>query len=141
MFQLLSTFNMETRDLVLGAKAIGNQSGLKTISAKHLMLASECLHCLIRLLPHVRRRLEQELPADKQKILASNFDALVSDCDQHRLKIYEKVQEIMKDRLNTHVTKWMQNNWDDDRVTVPSAATWTTLAAPFTYGAGVRLPT
>lgn len=126
VLQLLSLFNADTRDLVLGARAIGGKSGLKTISVKHLMLASECLNCVVHIVPLLRQKLEGELQ-EKQRSFLSNFDTLASDCEQHKYRIYEKVQDIMKDRLIAHSTAWMKHNWDDDRVTVPSAAMYALL--------------
>jgi hypothetical protein len=103
------------RELVLGAKA-KTTANLKTITAKHLLLSSECLNCLIYFIPILKDWIQNKLQT-RQYSLLNSFDNFLKDCIDHKNKIYDKIIEIMTTRLEITSKSFIDINWDsvDDK--------------------------
>jgi vacuolar protein sorting-associated protein 54 len=69
--------------------------GLKTITAKHLALASESLRLAMSLTLCFQSRLEPLL-ASSQRTLLAGFNAISADLEQHRCDIVTKLVAIME---------------------------------------------
>ena len=109
---LLLLFNTRTRQLILGAGAM-RLAGLKTITAKHLALSSQCLSVVLLIIPQILGVLRKHLPV-KQQTLLSSFDAVVKDYEQHRKEIFAKLVSIMEDIFKRHLSAFKQ--WDEEPV-------------------------
>lgn len=99
VIELLQLFNSRTCQLVLGAGA-RQLMKLKTITAKHLALASQCLGLVIKLIPNLRVHLAAHLPS-KHHVLLADLDRVMQDYTNHRAEIFAKFVVIMKERLQT----------------------------------------
>eukprot|EP00123_Amoebidium_parasiticum_P014515 comp22532_c0_seq1/m.34211 comp22532_c0_seq1/g.34211 ORF comp22532_c0_seq1/g.34211 comp22532_c0_seq1/m.34211 type:complete len:943 (-) comp22532_c0_seq1:581-3409(-) len=100
MMELLQLFNSRVYQLILGAGAL-EVAGLKTITAKHLALASQCLSVIQLQLPHLKAALAATLPP-KQHLLLADFERIAQDYSAHQSQIVAKIVEIMEgvfDRL------------------------------------------
>ncbi len=64
--------------MIVGGAAV-QTAVLKSITAKHLALAGQCLGFVIVLMPFIRQAVEQALP-EKQKMLAADFDKVMQVC-------------------------------------------------------------
>lgn len=73
---MLQVFNSRTCQLVLGAGAM-QVSGLRSITAKHLALSSQCLSAYIALHPLLKPLLTATLPAPRLGLLLPEFDRLL----------------------------------------------------------------
>ncbi|KAJ3679899.1 hypothetical protein LUZ60_016177 [Juncus effusus] len=96
--EILKLFNTRTCQLVLGAGAM-QVSGLKSISSKHLALASQIITFIFAIIPDVRRVLFMKIPETCKPLLASEFDRVAQDYKIHRDEIQSKLVQIMRDRL------------------------------------------
>jgi len=97
VIEILQLFNSRTCQLVLGAGA-RQLMKMKTITARHLALASQCLGLVIRLIPHLRVHLAAHLPP-KHHVLLADLDRILQDFTNHRSEIFAKFVVIMKERL------------------------------------------
>ena len=113
------------RELVLGAKAMST-AGLKTITAKHLLLSSECLNCLIYFIPILKEWIKHKLQS-KQFSLLNSFDIFLKDCIDHKNKIYDKIIEIMTTRLEITSKMFLENKWNEIDEKSPSSIIVNTL--------------
>jgi vacuolar protein sorting-associated protein 54 len=86
-------FESRTRQLVLFAGALHSSARLRTITAKHLGLASQSLNLVASLLPHVRAALSDAL-AGKEALL-EEVDAVARDYADHHRKILAKFSTII----------------------------------------------
>eukprot|EP00658_Telonema_sp_P-2_P006064 TRINITY_DN12303_c0_g1_i3.p1 TRINITY_DN12303_c0_g1~~TRINITY_DN12303_c0_g1_i3.p1 ORF type:complete len:246 (-),score=69.93 TRINITY_DN12303_c0_g1_i3:98-835(-) len=96
--ELLKTYNSKTCQLVLGAGAM-KLAGLKSITARHLVLASQCLSVTLCSIPPVRAHLGNYMPARYEPLLVE-LDRIAKDYVEHRSEIYTKIVQIMKDRID-----------------------------------------
>lgn len=95
LVDVLRTFNKQTYRLILKAGA-RETVGLRTITAKHLALASQALSAVQYLIPCLRSRF-QTLLSEQQQILLDDFDVVASDLSSHRQDIFAKIVSIMDD--------------------------------------------
>ncbi|GMI06591.1 hypothetical protein TrLO_g3171 [Triparma laevis f. longispina] len=110
--ELLRLFNSRTTQLVLGAGAIHSAAKLKSINAKHLALASQCLGLVSSLLPHIRAALMAQLPR-KQHMLLSDLDKIKQDINEHGEKILAKFVSIVASIVESSLApSIMQTNFD-----------------------------
>lgn len=72
---------------------------LKTITAKHLAVTSQCLGALLATLPLVRRALAHWLPG-KQAHLLSTLDVVARDLEEHRREIFAKLVGMLSDLID-----------------------------------------
>ncbi|CAH0490674.1 unnamed protein product [Peronospora farinosa] len=94
MFRL---FNSRTTQLVLGAGAM-QIARLRSISARHLALASQSLELSMTLIPHIKAALAAHF-TDRQKLLLEEFDRVLRDYAEHNEKIYSKFTGIVEDQI------------------------------------------
>eukprot|EP01080_Neovahlkampfia_damariscottae_P012152 gene12152-5642_t len=125
IIKFLNTYNYQMRELVLGAKAMST-AGLKTITAKHLLLSSECLNCLIYFIPILKEWIKDKLQS-KQYSLLNSLDMFLKDCIDHKNKIYDKIIEIMTTRLEITSKMFVDNNWNEIDEKSPSSIIVNTL--------------
>ncbi|CAI5999312.1 unnamed protein product [Closterium sp. NIES-65] len=99
---LLKLFNSRTCQLVLGAGAM-QVSGLKTITAKHLALSSQCISLVYALIPDLRRILSAFIPDARRGLVITHLDRVAQDYRVHRDEIHSKLVAIMRERLLVHL--------------------------------------
>jgi vacuolar protein sorting-associated protein 54 len=109
---LFRLFDSRTRQLVLGAQAIqSTRLGLKSISAKHLALASQSVGLAKALLPHIRTAFLAQLPP-KQHLMLVEFDRLSHELSEHHGQIVSKFVSIVSDMSDSLLIKLKAINWD-----------------------------
>ncbi|GLU17466.1 hypothetical protein SLE2022_338320 [Rubroshorea leprosula] len=100
--EILKFFNTRTCQLVLGAGAM-QVSGLKSITSKHLALASQVISFTYAIIPDIRRTLFLKVPEPRKALLLSEFDRVAQDYKVHRDEIHTKLVQIMRERLLVHL--------------------------------------
>eukprot|EP00250_Pteridium_aquilinum_P007466 c17176_g1_i1 orf=398-3802(+) len=121
--ELFKLFNGRTCQLVLGAGAM-QISGLKSITAKHLALASQSISFFHALIPDLKRLLAVHIPDTRKLLLFTEIDHVAQDYKVHKDEIHLKLVQIMKERLMAHLRTLPQiaETWvkSDDQDTQPS---------------------
>ncbi|KAM3392683.1 hypothetical protein ACQJBY_013698 [Aegilops geniculata] len=121
--EILKHFNTRTCQLVLGAGAM-QVSGLKSITSKHLALASQIISFIHSLIPDIRRVLFLKIPEARKHLLMSELDRVTQDYKVHRDEIHTKLVQIMRERLLANLRKLPQivESWNgpDDNDSQPS---------------------
>ncbi|ONM18830.1 Vacuolar protein sorting-associated protein 54 chloroplastic [Zea mays] len=105
--EILKLFNTRTCQLVLGAGAM-QVSGLKSITSKHLALASQIISFMHSLIPDIRRVLFLKIPEARKHLLMSELDRVAQDYKIHRDEIHNKLVQIMRERLLANLRKLPQ---------------------------------
>ncbi|XP_062185218.1 vacuolar protein sorting-associated protein 54, chloroplastic-like [Phragmites australis] len=105
--EILKLFNTRTCQLVLGAGAM-QVSGLKSITSKHLALASQIISFIYSLIPDIRRVLFLKITEARKHLLMSELDRVTQDYKIHRDEIHSKLVQIMKERLLANLRKLPQ---------------------------------
>ncbi|KAM1752805.1 hypothetical protein ACFX11_010738 [Malus domestica] len=117
--EILKFFNTRTCQLVLGAGAM-QVSGLKSITSKHLALASQVISFTYAIIPEfyfdhrvitlfipflqeIRQILFQKVPETRKALLLSEIDRVAQDYKVHRDEIHTKLVQIMRERLLVHL--------------------------------------
>ncbi|KAK1266372.1 hypothetical protein QJS04_geneDACA000203 [Acorus gramineus] len=100
--EILKLFNTRTCQLVLGAGAM-QVSGLKSITSKHLALASQVISFIYAIIPDIRHIIFQKLPDSRKALLQSEIDRVAQDFRIHRDEIHSKLVQIMRERLLAHI--------------------------------------
>ncbi|CAK9321316.1 unnamed protein product [Citrullus colocynthis] len=100
--EILKFFNTRTCQLVLGAGAM-QVSGLKSITSKHLALASQVISFTFAIIPEIRRILFLKVPEARKTLLLSEIDRVAQDFKVHRDEIHTKLVQIMRERLLVHL--------------------------------------
>lgn len=103
LFNVLQLYNSKTYHLVYsaGAKQV---AGLKTITARSLVVSQRSLKLIILILPAIHRHFGQLLPDDKR---LRRFDEIKASYEEHAAKIPERVREIqVKDVIDLELKKW-----------------------------------
>ncbi|KAG8657465.1 vacuolar protein sorting-associated protein 54, chloroplastic [Manihot esculenta] len=100
--EILKFFNTRTCQLVLGAGAM-QVSGLKSITSKHLALASQVISFTYAIIPEIRRVLFLKVPEIRKPLLLSEMDRVAQDYKVHRDEIHTKLVQIMRERLLVHL--------------------------------------
>ncbi|KAM1526361.1 hypothetical protein ACFX15_010289 [Malus domestica] len=100
--EILKFFNTRTCQLVLGAGAM-QVSGLKSITSKHLALASQVISFMYAIIPEIRQILFQKVPETRKALLLSEIDRVAQDYKVHRDEIHTKLVQIMRERLLVHL--------------------------------------
>lgn len=121
--EILKFFNTRTCQLVLGAGAM-QVSGLKSITSKHLALASQVISFVYAIIPDIRQILFLKVPDNRKPLLQSEIDRVAQDFKIHRDEIHTKLVQIMRERLLVHLRGLPQivESWNkpDDGDTQPS---------------------
>lgn len=100
--EILKFFNTRTCQLVLGAGAM-QVSGLKSITSKHLALASQVISFIYAIIPEIRQILFLKVPDTRKALLLSEIDRVAQDYKVHRDEIHTKLVQIMRERLLVHL--------------------------------------
>ncbi|CAN1809888.1 Vacuolar protein sorting-associated protein 54, chloroplastic [Linum perenne] len=126
--EILKFFNTRTCQLVLGAGAM-QVSGLKSITSKHLALASQVISFTYSIIPggemqdmghknptrelqvyhrrktapKIRQVLFSKVPETRKALLLSEIDRVAQDFKVHRDEIHTKLVQIMRERLFVHL--------------------------------------
>ena len=100
---LLKLFHTLCYKQVLMAGAMRPESAaLKSITFKHLALASQSLGLMLALLPHLKAILAAYVP-EKQRALLKEVDAATADYERHQQDLFSKFVSILEERRRTHV--------------------------------------
>uniref|UniRef100_A0A1D1YES5 Vacuolar protein sorting-associated protein 54 n=2 Tax=Anthurium amnicola TaxID=1678845 RepID=A0A1D1YES5_9ARAE len=105
--EILKFFNTRTCQLVLGAGAM-QVSGLKSITSKHLALASQVISFISVIIPEIRRVLFLKIPEIRKAVLLADIDKVTQDYKVHRDEIHSKLVQIMRERLLANIRKLPQ---------------------------------
>ncbi|XP_042408605.1 vacuolar protein sorting-associated protein 54, chloroplastic-like [Zingiber officinale] len=105
--EILKLFNMRTCQLVLGAGAM-QVSGLKSITSKHLALASQIVSFVHAIIPEIQRVLFEKVPEARKALLAVEIERVAQDFKVHRDEIHMKLIQIMRERLLANLRKLPQ---------------------------------
>ncbi|KAI9667056.1 MAG: hypothetical protein M1831_001233 [Alyxoria varia] len=98
--------------MVLGAGAM-KTAGLKTITIKHLALASQACSFIIALIPYVREFVRRHLPSGGSgSAVLGDFDKTKRIFQDHQTSIHEKVVEIMGGTSTAHVATMRKVDFD-----------------------------
>ncbi|XP_022721290.1 vacuolar protein sorting-associated protein 54, chloroplastic-like isoform X2 [Durio zibethinus] len=100
--EILKFFNTRTCQLVLGAGAM-QVSGLKSITSKHLALASQVISFTYAIIPEIKQILFLKVPEPRKSLLLLEFDRVAQDYKVHRDEIHTKLVQIMRERLLVHL--------------------------------------
>ncbi|KDO18094.1 hypothetical protein SPRG_16534 [Saprolegnia parasitica CBS 223.65] len=117
--EMLRLFNSRTTQLVLGAGAM-QVAHLKSISAKHLGLASQSLEVIVAFIPHIKCQLALHL-TQRQKLLLDELDKVTHDYVEHNNKIFGKFISIVEDQIMKKALEAIATDVDYDVIAVPSA--------------------
>ncbi|CAL5410861.1 unnamed protein product [Camellia sinensis] len=98
--EILKFFNTRTCQLVLGAGAM-QVSGLKSITSKHLALASQVVSFTYAIIPG--RILLSKVPDTRKALLLSEIDRVAQDYKVHTDEMHTKQVQIMRERLLIHL--------------------------------------
>ncbi|KAL4563726.1 hypothetical protein LXL04_027771 [Taraxacum kok-saghyz] len=102
VLEMLKFFNTRACQLVLGAGAM-QVSGLKSITSKHLALASQVVSFVHAIIPEIRRILFLKVPETRKVLLLSEIERVSQDYKVHRDEIHTKLVQIMRERLLVHL--------------------------------------
>uniref|UniRef100_A0A3N7ENJ7 Vacuolar protein sorting-associated protein 54 C-terminal domain-containing protein n=1 Tax=Populus trichocarpa TaxID=3694 RepID=A0A3N7ENJ7_POPTR len=102
--EILKFFNTRTCQLILGAGAM-QVSGLKSITSKHLALASQVISFVYAIIPEIRRVLFLKVPEARKALLLSEIDRVAQDYKVHQEEILTKLVQIMRERVLYHLRK------------------------------------
>nr|XP_043620581.1 vacuolar protein sorting-associated protein 54, chloroplastic [Erigeron canadensis] len=102
VLEMLKFFNTRACQLVLGAGAM-QVSGLKSITSKHLALASQVVSFVHAIIPEIRRILFLKVPETRKSLLSSEIERVSQDYKVHRDEIHTKLVQIMRERLLVHL--------------------------------------
>ena len=105
LLDLLKLFNSRTAQLVLGAGAL-QVAGLKTITARKLIISSRCLQLVVIIVPNIRSHFEKLLP-QKQQSMTKHFDEIIRSYNEHIVKIPEKVIAVVREIADSQLSKWV----------------------------------
>ncbi|CAA6666555.1 unnamed protein product [Spirodela intermedia] len=105
--EILKFFNTRTCQLVLGAGAM-QVSGLKSITSKHLALASQVISFISVIMPDIRRAISMKVPEIRKAVLLADIDKVTQDYIVHRDEIHSKLVQIMRERLLANIRKLPQ---------------------------------
>nr|GME14854.1 vacuolar protein sorting-associated protein 54, chloroplastic-like isoform X1 [Ipomoea batatas] len=88
-------------------------SGLKSITSKHLALASQVISFTYAIIPEIKRVLFLKVPETRKGLLMLEIDRVAQDFKVHRDEIHSKLVQIMRERLLIHLRSLPQivENW------------------------------
>ncbi|OWM63474.1 hypothetical protein CDL15_Pgr026234 [Punica granatum] len=112
--EILKHFNTRTCQLVLGAHAM-QVSGLKSITSKHLALASQVISFVHAIIPEIRHILFMKVPETRKALLLLEMDRVAQDYKVHQDEIHSKLVQIMRERLLVHLRGLQQifQSWNN----------------------------
>ncbi|QSL64951.1 hypothetical protein MERGE_002255 [Pneumocystis wakefieldiae] len=95
LLELLELYNFKVSQLILGAGAL-KTLGFKTITARHLALASHSLSLIMHLISHILKFMKRH----SGNLDLSEFDQIKKTYEEHQSEIHMKFVSIMTDRLD-----------------------------------------
>ncbi|KKY24854.1 putative garp complex component [Diplodia seriata] len=107
LLDYLRTFQSRTCQLILGAGA-KESAGLKSITTKHLALASQALNFMITLIPYVREFIRRHSSSTS----LAELDKMRRLYQDQQTNIHDKLIEIMTQRLHIHVNAMKKIDFD-----------------------------
>ncbi|KAI1720539.1 vps54-like protein domain-containing protein [Ditylenchus destructor] len=116
--EILKSFNSRTCQLILGAGAL-QLVGLKTISVKHLALASRSLQLVAKFIPVIRKEFENHLPVDRHNTLR-HFDKALKDFQDHIDEISNKLLIVMDNHLISALNEWKVDEKGAEKAPTPA---------------------
>lgn len=96
-------FNSKTCQLILGAGAM-HCAGLKSITARHLALASQSIGAILAMIPSIEITLQSRLGIKNEGLL-TDLERVQNDYSHHRDEIFDKIVSIMIDVINSSCTE------------------------------------
>jgi vacuolar protein sorting-associated protein 54 len=93
LVELVKLFNSRTCQLILGAGAV-QMVGLKTISARHLALASSCLQLVVHYLPIVQKFFQSRIEGRQLNIIRY-FEQITKDYKDHMGELDNQLVSII----------------------------------------------
>ncbi|RZF39652.1 hypothetical protein LSTR_LSTR001173 [Laodelphax striatellus] len=100
---LLQVFNSKSAQLVLGAEAVSDKTGLKKITSTNLALVMRALQLLLWLVPHIRMHFERLLP-ESTKMTA--LDQVTQQMRSHVKDVQTKLHAILEPIITTELRLW-----------------------------------
>ncbi|OJD33450.1 garp complex component [Diplodia corticola] len=107
LLDYLRTFQSRTCQLILGAGA-KESAGLKSITTKHLALASQALNFIITLIPYLREFIRRHSSSTS----LAELDKMRRLYQDQQTNIHDKLIEIMTQRLHIHVNAMKKIDFD-----------------------------
>lgn len=107
LLDYLRTFQSRACQLILGAGA-KESAGLKSITTKHLALASQALNFIITLIPYLREFIRRH----SSNASLAEFDKMRRLYQDQQTNIHDKLIEIMTQRLHIHVNSMKKIDFD-----------------------------
>jgi Vps54-like protein len=121
--ELSRLFNALCGRAILGASAI-QWSGLRSITARHLSLASRTIALAIALSPHICSSLQNAVAESHAAIVGTLMRKAEKDFRDHHGQLLAKIMSIMMDRLAVHEEGLLALPWDKslemNRFDIPS---------------------
>ncbi|KAL7274964.1 hypothetical protein RUND412_002118 [Rhizina undulata] len=112
LLEFLKTFHSKTCQLILGAGATMS-AGLKSITTKHLAMASQALSIIVSLIPYTRECIRRHSGASATtSTIMADFDKVKRMFQEHQSEIHSKLISIMSDRARLHVQTLKSMDWD-----------------------------
>ncbi|KAI0834090.1 Vps54-like protein-domain-containing protein [Hypoxylon sp. FL0890] len=108
----LQLFNSRCSQLILEAGA-RRSAGLKNITSKHLVLASQALAFIATLISHVREFVRRYTGSGAAASSVVEFDKVKRQYQENQNSIYDKIVEIMGRLAASHVEAMKKIDWDD----------------------------
>ncbi|KAK7555276.1 Vps54-like protein-domain-containing protein [Phyllosticta citricarpa] len=108
LLDYLRSFQSRACQLILGAGA-KETAGLKSITTKHLALASQALNFFIALIPYIREFIRRHTSSSSG---IADFDKMRRLYQDQQANIHDKLVEIMSARLNLHVNSMRKIDFD-----------------------------
>jgi len=115
--ELLTLFNSRSCQLVLGAGAM-HLVGLRSISAKHLVLAARSVGFFHSQIGVIKSVLLNILPTRQHVILNNNWDRIHNDYGNHQREIFSKLVTIMEELLDYSGGKIATADWTQPKSTL-----------------------
>ncbi|KAK9444942.1 vacuolar sorting protein [Metarhizium brunneum] len=115
----LQLFNSRCTQLILGAGA-RRSAGLKNITSKHLVLASQALAFVATLISYIREFVRRHAGTGAAASSLVEFDKAKRLYQEHQNSIYDKIVEIMTRLAASHVKTIKHIDWDNEQKNVHS---------------------
>ncbi|KAK8245771.1 Vps54-like protein-domain-containing protein [Phyllosticta capitalensis] len=112
LLDYLRSFQSRACQLILGAGA-KETAGLKSITTKHLALASQALNFFIALIPYIREFIRRHTSSSAG---IADFDKMRRLYQDQQTNIHDKLVEIMSARLGIHVNAMRKIDFDNAAV-------------------------